>query len=1009
MPLRNSLVSCLLGAVAAAFALGIPMWGQQAPAPITGGGVQIAGLPGDWSHLAFFDPGAEQDAVRNSSYDRLPILITQTIDEGRLVTLRGNTRPEANYKSDRGPVPDDFPMEYMLLQLKRAPELQIEFDKYADSLTDKSSPNYHQWLTPAEQGERYGLAQEDLDTITDWLTSHGFTVDHVYPSHVVIAFSGTAVQIREAFHTEIHYLEVNGVQHVASMSDPQIPQALAAAVLGVVSMHNFEPHPMIRRRPDYTFSGCSTSTLPTFPGTCYYLVPADFQVIYNLNPLLRLGINGTGQTIAVVEDSDLYSASDVTTYRTTFLSKYSGTFSTIHPGSGCSAPGVNADDSEAELDAEVVGISAPDATIQVATCANTTSTFGGLIAIENLPSYSTKPNIISMSYGECEAVNGATANAAYSSAFATAVTAGISVFVSTGDAGSSACSQNFQYGYFGVGVSGFATTPHNVAVGGTDFMDTYNTTHGSPNNIPLSTYWNSSNTTTDGSAKSYIPEIPWNESCGSWLISNYEGSVPYGSSGFCNTTTYTAYDTTAAGAGGPSGCATGAPASEDYTPYSAFTGAWVSGTCLGAPKPSFQSGIFGNPADGVRDIPDVSLFASSGVWGHAVPICYSDTANGGTACTGAPSTWSAFGGTSIAAPLMAGIQALVNQKWGNQGNPVSTYYTIANAEFGSGGNSACYSIKQPPPRGLGTACAFYDVTVGDNDSGCQTVTGFNSPCYTPSGTTGVVATSTISTIVSTSGGSSYSGTPTCTIAAPSNLNKYLSPSGATIWGPGTQATCTATVAATSTLASATANANTGNAPGAGQQMTVGATTYTWVTGAPTAPYQIEIPSPTLTETTIAKNFQAAVNATSSQCGSPTSGCFGTGTVANASATATRTTAFVTVTAKVIGCNGVAFSQNPLNYNSVPFALSSSTGYLTGGSVSGQICSYTIVNAGQGYVGNPNCTVSGTGGSGATCAAIVSVSTAPAAYQPAYGATPGWDFATGIGSVNAYNLVFNSAW
>jgi len=136
-------------------------------------------------------------------------------------------------------------------------------------------------------GEKYGLAQQDIDSITGWLGSHGFTVGYVYPNLMVIDFSGTAGEIREAFHTEIHHLEVKGKQYFANMSTPQIPRALAPAVVGVVSMNNFRPQAM-NKRADYTFSGC-TPGRPTSPGTCYALVPADFQTIYNLNPLYQQG------------------------------------------------------------------------------------------------------------------------------------------------------------------------------------------------------------------------------------------------------------------------------------------------------------------------------------------------------------------------------------------------------------------------------------------------------------------------------------------------------------------------------------------------------------------------------------------------------------------------------------------------------------------------------------------------------------------------------------------------
>ena len=263
-----------------------------------------------------------------------PILITQPINESKLIRLRGNTRPEARIEYDRGRVDDSLRLDHMLLQLQRAPELEQELDQYIDGLTDKSSPNFRQWLTAAQQGEMYGLAQQDLDTITSWLQSYGFTVDSIYPNQMVIDFSGTAGDIRMAFHTEIHHLDVRGEQHIANMSDPEIPAALAGAVAGVVSLQDFKPQqmrvPVVRT--NYVFSGCTGGTDGT-GGSCYVLVPADLETIYNLNPLFRMGINGTGQTITLVEDSNTYST-DVAKYRSTFLSKWSGTVATTHPTGG---------------------------------------------------------------------------------------------------------------------------------------------------------------------------------------------------------------------------------------------------------------------------------------------------------------------------------------------------------------------------------------------------------------------------------------------------------------------------------------------------------------------------------------------------------------------------------------------------------------------------------------------------------------------------------------------------
>lgn len=157
--------------------------------------------------LVLAHKGVPQAQARTSNRGK-PILIKEPIDEAKLIRLRGNTRPEANAQNDRGRVDDSLPMDHMLLQLKRAPELEQEFDQYIDSLTDKSSPNFRQWITAAQQGEMYGPAQQDLQTITSWLQSHGFTVDYVYPNQMLIDFSGTAGDIRKAFHTEIHHLDV---------------------------------------------------------------------------------------------------------------------------------------------------------------------------------------------------------------------------------------------------------------------------------------------------------------------------------------------------------------------------------------------------------------------------------------------------------------------------------------------------------------------------------------------------------------------------------------------------------------------------------------------------------------------------------------------------------------------------------------------------------------------------------------------------------------------------------
>ncbi len=670
--------------------------------------------------------------------------ITQGIDELDRVALAGNTHPEARPANDRGPVASNVQMDHMLLQLKRSPEQELALQQFLDELHTKGSPNFHQWLTAQEFGEKFGLAKPDLDVVTGWLESHGFRVNVVYPSGMLIDFSGTVAQVRAAFQTEIHHLVVKGEKHLGNVSDPRIPAALAPVVAGVVSLHDFRPHAMHHLRKantEFTF-------IDAFGSTNYALVPADLATIYNLNPLFSAGISGQGQTIVLIEDSDVFSGSDWATFRSTFgLSSYtSASFAQVHPASpsgpnNCGAPGTFPPDSaEAILDAEWASASAPSAAIEMAACANTTTTFGGLIAVQNLINAGTPPpSIMSISYGQCETVNGAAANAAYNSAYQQAVAEGVSVFVAAGDSGAAGCDNGVTQATHGIAVNAFASTPNNVAVGGTDFSDTYSGTN--------TAYWNSSNTPAFGSAISYVPEIPWNDSCAGLLLSNYLGYSPtYGSTSLCNDFLFGPFfATTVAGGGGPSQCASGAPSTLGV----------VSGSCAGWPKPSWQS-VLGNPGDGVRDTPDVSLFAADGLWSHYYVFCWSDTAaTGGAACGADPSAWSGAGGTSFASPIMAGIQALINQKsggpqgnpapvyyqlaaaeYGSQGNPAPVYYQLAAAEYGSSGSSSCNSDNGSTVAGT---CIFYDVTSGDMDVDCV-----GPNCYLADGAVGVLSTSNTS-------------------------------------------------------------------------------------------------------------------------------------------------------------------------------------------------------------------------------------------------------------------------
>ena len=594
--------------------------------------------------------------------------ITGTIDETKLFEIKNNVVRAFNAANDRGAVSDSLPLEHLQLLLQRSPEQERAVENFINSLHDPNSPQFQNFLSAQQFADRFGIAASDIDLVKGWLAGHGFQVNFVYPGGMLIDFSGTAGQVRAAFHTEIHNLDVNGVAHIANASNPSIPAALQPIVAGVVSLTDFRSHAKHKHNTQPKYTGpdqCNNP--PYYNGPCYLVTPSDLATIYNFTPLFQASppITGRGQTIAVVEDSNLYDNQDWTNFRDAFgLSKYKyGSLEVVHPagadGKACDDPrdpfvtlrnGVQLfDDDEATLDAEWASAAAPDAKILVATCKATPTTDGVHLAILNLVTGANPPPIISISYGQCESDMPASLRAAFFQLYAQAVCEGISVFVASGDTGPESCVEDITpspSGYqpsqaTGNGVDGWVSTPNDVAVGGTDFGDANS----------LSTYWTSNSGKPWGSAKSYIPEIPWNDTCaGTLTAAYYQFPIStYGPSGFCNSqlaaslTAQTVLQPLTGTNGGPSTCATGDP---------------QKGTCTGYPKPSWQRGVLGIPADGVRDVPDVSMFASDGsVWHQSYALCYSNPKTYGTPCKGDPGNWAGpgNGGTSFASPIVAGI------------------------------------------------------------------------------------------------------------------------------------------------------------------------------------------------------------------------------------------------------------------------------------------------------------------------------------------------------------------
>jgi subtilase family serine protease len=638
--------------------------------------------------------------------------ISGPIVESRLQRLTGNPSPSAESSTDLGRVPNDFPQQHILMMLRRGAAQQQALDHFIQEQYDPHSANFHKWLTPEQFGSLFGPSTTDIELITGWLTQHGFTVNRVAAGRTFIDFSGTAAQVTAAFHTEIHHYQHRGEEHFANASDPLIPAALANVVSGFRALNDFHPkaiahEPTVARldRATGKWSHLAKGHFTTDygAGTDYVVGPRDFAQIYSINQVWQQKILGTGQTIGVIGDTDL-AAGDIQNFRDQFGISALGPNGSVvvdHPPTTvCAAPNPSSPDLEGYIDAEWAGATAPDATIDFVTCADSGVTSGTDLAagyIVQDAAHAKQDSVLNSSYGYCEQDPESESNQFYVQLWQQAAAEGITVVVAAGDAGGAECDEAIRFTYVnhGLGVSGEASTPYNIAAGGTDFSDVFSGT--------TANYWSATNSSTLQSAKSYIPETAWNESCGSALVlqsfnqqngkSFTSGSGPNGLCTYASTlpVNFLLIQPTFIRSGGAGGLST------------------VSS------RPGWQSGVAGLPSGNARALPDISMFASSGLyWGHSLIFCYSG--NGQGCDFSDPTTVFADtdGGTSFVAPAFSGIMALINQKTGDrQGQANNILYPLAAQQFITNSSTTQPNLATCAAY-LGTgvlpACYFHDVS-----------------------------------------------------------------------------------------------------------------------------------------------------------------------------------------------------------------------------------------------------------------------------------------------------------
>ena len=597
-----------------------------------------------------------------SAYGQSSNRISQIIDLAQTGPLQGSVAPFARPENDIGRISAETRLSGITIHFKPTAQQQAGLDALVQAQQAPGSAQYHQWLTPAEFARRFGMSDNDLEKVRMWLELQGLTVDRISDSHTSISFSGTVRQVELAFQTEVHRYKVDDKTHFANATQLAIPVALASVIQSVRNLNDFRPRPQVRVR----------NTTPAFTSSQsgnHYLTPKDVATIYDVNAAYSSGYNGTGQSIAIVGQSQI-NVLDIEHFQSAAGLTVKDPTLVLVPGSG-TTQNSSGDQAESDLDLEYSGAMGTGATIYFVYVGNNQN-YSVFDSVQYAVDTRIAP-IISISYGACETELSASDFSTLEAIMEQGASQGQSIISASGDDGSTSCygDKNLTTAQRQALVVDYpASSAYVTGVGGTEFA----TSDVSSSNT---TYWQSA-TGSDviSSAKSYIPEQTWNDD-----------SSQYG---------------LAAGGGGIS---------------------------LLTARPSWQKGVAGIPSGNYRLVPDISLDSSPANAGYL--YCTSDTSawsqgQQGSCTSGfrdsSTNDLNVAGGTSFAAPIFAGMLSIINQRENSTGQGLvnSTLYTLAS-------NSSIYASAFHDITSGGNQCSAgsqYCSSAGQ--SGYPAATGYDT-------------------------------------------------------------------------------------------------------------------------------------------------------------------------------------------------------------------------------------------------------------------------------------------
>jgi subtilase family serine protease len=403
-------------------------------------------------------------------------------------SLAGNVRPAVAYAQDQGTVASSTEMPQMAIHFSMTASQKADLLSLLQLQQTRHSTQFHKWLTPEEYANRFGMNAKDIQKVTAWLESNGFSNVQAARSRTFVTFNGTAAQAQAAFNTTIHRYLLNGQAHIANASAPELPSALQGVVSSVHGLHDFHPKPHLHLRPHFTSSVSGS----------HFLAPDDFATIYDLQALYSSGITGSGVTIVVPGQTDIL-LTDIEAFQAAAGLTVKDPQVVLVPTSQDPGTLINSGDlGEADLDLEWAGGIAKGANVIYV---NSTDVFTSVTyAIDN-----NLGDVLPITYGACESGTGSAEINSMNAVFQQAAAQGMTVLAASGDDGAADCDGSTNASTVvtqatqGLAVDFPASSPYVTGMGGTEFSE------GS------GTYWNTTNNSYGGSAISYIPEIAWND------------------------------------------------------------------------------------------------------------------------------------------------------------------------------------------------------------------------------------------------------------------------------------------------------------------------------------------------------------------------------------------------------------------------------------------------------------------------------------------------------------------